>query len=221
MVKVKICGITNTEDAALAVSYGADLLGFVFVPGTPRYVEADIVRSIVKDLSAGMDGSTGLVGLFRDQDPDVIEKVVKECGLGYVQLHGDESPETCVELKKRIPEIRIMKVFKVRKGIMPCGVFGPEDYAEADLYLFDTYHPELSGGTGRAFDWPSLKKSRAKLERPFFVAGGLDPMNVSEVVKALRPCGVDVSSGVESSTGKKDKALMKEFIENARKHQTA
>ena len=217
MVKVKICGITNAEDALKACEYGADLIGFVFVEGTPRHVTEETVKTIVKALPQAARARTELVGLFKDAPAGAAEKVIKECGLDSAQLHGEETPEYCVALKKAIDDVKIIKVFKVKKGIMPCGVFETGDYGAADHFLFDAYQPDASGGTGKVFDWPSIKRHSADLDKPFFVAGGLTPANVADAVRAMHPYGVDVSSGVESAPGKKDALLMKEFIQNAKK----
>ncbi len=217
MVKVKICGITNLEDAVKACEYGADLIGFVFVEGTPRHVAEDKVKSMVGAIPAALKGKTALVGLFMDASAETVIKTVRSCGLSYVQLHGEESPEYCVALKKSLGDAKIIKVFKVKKGIIPCGVFETGDYGAADHFLFDAYRPDAAGGTGKAFDWPSLKRYSVDFDKPFFVAGGLDPLNVADAIRVMRPYGVDVSSGVESSPGKKDALLMKEFIQNAKK----
>lgn len=217
MVKVKICGITNAEDAAKACEYGADLIGFVFVEGTPRCVSEETAKKIVKALPAAARGKVALVGLFKDAEAGTAAKIIKACGLDHAQLHGEETPEYCVALKKTLGDVKIIKVFKVKKGIMPCGVFETGDYGAADHFLFDAYQPDAAGGTGKVFDWPSLKRYSAGIDKPFFVAGGLTPSNVADAVRAMHPYGVDVSSGVESAPGKKDPFLMKEFIQNAKK----
>jgi phosphoribosylanthranilate isomerase len=217
MAKVKICGITSAEDAVSACEAGADLIGFVFVEGTPRNVSVDAVREIVKKVRSSGKKPGGFVGLFKDADRSAVETAVKACGLDHVQLHGDETPEYCVCLKKAVENLKIIKVFKVKKGIIPCGVFGPEDYAEADYYLFDTYEPTAAGGTGKPFDWASVNRYSGQIDRPYFVAGGLNPANVRDAVRALHPYGVDVSSGVESAPGKKNAELLKEFVKNAKK----
>lgn len=217
MVKVKICGITNAEDAMLACESGADLLGFVFVAQTPRAVERDKVKQIVSRVRERFGDKVSLVGLFKDEDPGVVESTLKECGLDHVQLHGDESEEYCAQLKARLPGIKIIKVFKVRHGIMPIAGKLPADYGSADIILFDTYHPSASGGSGTRFEIDALKKDMAGSKKPFFVAGGLKAVNVADVILEAKPNGVDVSSGVESSPGRKDAKILKEFIENAKK----
>lgn len=217
MVKVKICGITNEADAIRACEAGADMLGLVFVESSPRCVSSKIARDIASKVRDLRKGSICLVGLFKDADRDLVGSIVKECGLDHVQLHGDETPEYCAFLKKSLGEVKIIKVFKVKKGILPCGVYTPEDYTEADYYLFDAYHPELAGGTGKPFEWAGMGRQVKELLKPFLVAGGLNPGNVADAMRFMHPYGVDVSSGVESAPGKKDAELLKEFIKNAKR----
>jgi len=206
LVKVKICGITNLEDAVRACEYGADLIGFIFVKGTPRVVVAGDVEKILSGISPDLRGKVDRVGLFRDEKPEVVEEAVASCGLNCVQLHGS--------LKDALGrELKIIKTFKVKESILPAGGFGVKDYIDADFFVFDTFHPEIAGGTGVRFDWEVIKKEKPHIEKPFFVAGGLTPENVSDAVKTVCPYGVDVSSGVENSPGKKDGKLLKEFIE--------
>ena len=222
MIKVKICGITNLEDAVKACGYGADLLGFIFVEGTPRAVGMDTVKNIITDLPRGGESKVGRVGLFKDETIKNIIETISYCGLDYVQLHGDESLDYCRELKKALEEkicvqVKIIKAFKVKKKILPHGDAVPDDYADMDYFVFDAFHPVISGGTGTKFDWEVLKKEKYKIQKPFFIAGGLHPGNVADAVEIVRPYGVDVSSGVEKTPGKKDHKLLKEFIENAKK----
>ena len=211
MTKVKICGLTNTEDAILACTCGADLVGFLFAEESPRFIIPHEVKKIIQELP----GDVGKVGLFKDHTLEEVKKSVEFCRLDHVQLHGDESPMFCEELRKMLNasgvDITIIKTFKVRDrilGISPC------EYADADYYLFDTYHPKMMGGTGIRFDWDVLRGFKSG--KPFFVAGGLDPENVAAAIKELQPYGVDTSSGVEKFVGKKDKKKIKEFILNAK-----
>jgi phosphoribosylanthranilate isomerase len=222
MTKVKICGITNSDDAVKACELGADLLGFIFVEGTPRCTDPDTVKNIITDLPAQFKEKVGMVGLFKDEKFERIIETFLYCDLDYIQLHGMEFPDDCQMLKQLMSgqsmvDVKILKVFKVDKKILPQGKFDLEDYESVDYFVFDTFHPEIAGGTGKQFDWEALKKEKDRIKKDFFIAGGLDPKNVSEAVKAVHPYGVDVSSGVESSPGKKDEKLLKEFIENAKK----
>jgi phosphoribosylanthranilate isomerase len=221
VVKVKICGIKRPEDALSACVSGADLLGFVFVAGTPRAVTAAEAGKALACLSAPERKKIGAVGLFRDADPEDAARTVAECGLDHVQLHGSERPSYCLELKEILKtgyglEVKIMKVFRVEDGILPMGTYVPGDYAGADYLLFDTFHKELPGGTGRSFNWEILNEEKYNIRKPFFIAGGLNPDNVAEAVRYVSPYGVDVSSGVEEYPGKKDERLIKEFIYNAK-----
>jgi len=211
LVKVKICGLTNIEDALKACEYGADLLGFVFAEGSPRSVGPETVKDILEAIPKGV----GKAGLFKDDTLEEVEKCVLSCGLDHIQLHGDESPAYCAELKetmrKEAKSISIIKTFKVKDKILGLPV---EAYVEADYYLFDTFHENMMGGTGIKFDWSVVRDFKG--DRPFFLAGGLNPLNVAEAVREVNPYGVDVSSGVEESAGKKDENKLKEFIQNAK-----
>lgn len=221
MVKVKICGITNHEDARLSCELGADLLGFVFVSGTPRFVDPETVRDIVFELK-GRHSDVGFTGLFMNEDLAAVAEKVVFTGIDLVQLHGEESPDYCAELKDRIEKlcsrkVRVLKVFKVGQQVMPLGPFGPTDYPEADYFVFDTHDTRKSGGTGLSFNWDVLAGSGRELNRPFFLAGGLGPGNVESAIRRTRPYGVDVSSGIESTPGKKNERSLREFIKNAKK----
>ena len=218
MVKVKICGITNLKDAVKACEYGADLLGFIFVEGTPRCVDAEKTKKITSELPKGVSK----VGLFKDTRLESVIEAFLYSDLDSIQLHGEESPDYCRTLKDLLGQEKhiqanIMKVFKVAEEILPIGSHGIEDYKDVDYFVFDTFHPEIAGGTGAKFDWEILNKEKNRINKPFFIAGGLGPANVSETVKVVSPYGVDVSSGVEKSPGIKDEKLLKEFIENAKR----
>lgn len=198
---VKICGLTTVEDARGAVAAGADLVGFVFFPASPRRLappDAEWVRQV--------DGALR-VGVFRDQSPAFVDTMAEVAGLDLVQLHGGESPATCRRLGGRE---RVIKAIPVA---------GPLDwetvaaYADVARILFDTASP-TGGGTGRPFDWSLLAHRPAELE--FLLAGGLTPDSVAGAVARLSPAGVDVASGVESQVGVKDPARMAAFVAAAR-----
>ncbi len=200
-VRIKICGITRKEDALAAVEAGADALGFVFHPASPRYIPPGRAGGIV----ACLPPLTATVGVFVDASADAIESARRESGIGVVQLHGDESPEFCA----RVPG-RTVKAFRIR---------GPGDVGQArrwatSAWLFDSHAEGVRGGSGRSFDW-SWTGSLPSL-RPVFVAGGLGPENVARCVCRTRPYAVDVSSGVERAPGVKDAGLMRLFVERAR-----
>ncbi len=221
MVKVKICGITNSDDAVSACAYGADLIGFVFIEGTPRGVDKLNVKNIIKDIDVNSSRSGVKVGLFKDENKEKVSDIAVYCGLDCVQLQGEESPEYCRELKAMVKDergrdIEIIKAFKVKDEILSHGMYVPADYLDADYFVFDTFNPDISGGTGEIFDWEVLKREVVSLKKPFFVAGGLNPGNVQDAIKVMLPYGVDVSSGIERKKGMKDVELLKEFIQNAK-----
>jgi len=220
LVKVKICGLTNLEDAQKSFEYGADLLGFIFVEGTPRFLDKDKAKEII-DPFLVVDEKPGIVGLFKDAPLDDVLEILNYCGMDHIQLHGDESPDYCHDLKRFSEEkygrhVHVIKTFKVKEKILPCGDFSFTDYDHADFYLFDTFNPDIPGGTGESFDLSVLKNKRNAVNKPFFIAGGLTPDNVKEAILSVDPYGVDVVSGVESGKGKKDLNKLREFIKNAK-----
>jgi len=201
MFRIKICGITNETDALHAVACGADALGFVFYGGSPRCVEAETVRAIVAKLPATVTA----VGLFVNEEAEVVNTVAAASGISLVQLHGDESPEYCRRIERPV-----MKALRVRDEQ---SLAGWQDYP-VEALLLDAWHPDKFGGTGEAGDW-QLAAQMAR-QTTIILAGGLTPDNVAEAVKMVKPQGVDVSSGVECSPGRKDPEKVKAFITNAR-----
>lgn len=209
MVKVKICGITNLEDALAACEYGADALGFVFYRKSPRFIEPEKAKEIIGELPPFVT----TVGVFVDEDANMINEIVKTIGLHVVQLHGSESPEFCEGISGKI-----IKTFKM-KGAQVVGARGHGVSQEAEryrvsAYLLDTYKEGTEGGTGALFNW-GVAKEAAKAGR-LILAGGLTPENVKQAIKIVTPYAVDVSSGVEESPGKKDLIKVMEFIEGAK-----
>jgi phosphoribosylanthranilate isomerase len=210
LVRVKICGITSVEDALAAAKAGADLLGFIFCPPSPRYVTMRRAGEIIAALrrSEGerdRQQPTRTVGVFVDEELDRVREAIRECDLDYAQLHGDEPPEYVASLGGRA-----IKAIRVRsKGDI-------EQLAayQAEAYLLDAYHPTISGGTGQAWDWGLA--TAAKQYGRVIVAGGLTPDNVAEVVRQIQPYGVDVSSAVESAPGRKDIARVQQFVAAAK-----
>jgi len=203
LTKIKICGITNVEDAHAAVDLGADALGFIFVPDTPRYIELQDAAQIISKLPPFITK----VGVFADVSPEAISQIVQTCGLNAIQLHGSETPEYCDNIGARV-RVTIIKSFRVkdRHSLSPI----PEYRVSA--YLLDTYVKGKKGGTGETFNWDLAIK--AKQYGRIIIAGGLTPENVASAVQYVRPYAVDVGSGVEASPGKKDHAKIKAFIEN-------
>lgn len=201
--KVKICGITNADDAVKAVELGADMLGFNFYPESPRYAKPQDVEKIIAKLPAFVD----TVGLFVNADADTIRKTAGDLMLNWVQLHGDESPGFCLSLNNI--SAQTMKAIRVKdsKDI---------DYARnfaTDALLLDAYHPVLYGGTGERFDWNSLPELTGHIFGRTFLAGGINPENVIEAINHGF-YGIDVCSGIEVSPGKKDHKKMTALFKN-------
>ena len=222
MSLVKICGITNIEDAISAYSAGADLLGFVFISSSPRGLTREKAREVISGFRRKESRFNGITGLFLNEKLDTVLETIFLCELDVVQLHGEEKPEFCCLLKQKLREkynrtVKIIKTFKVAEDILPVGDYIADDYLDIDYLLFDTFSKDHSGGTGKVFNWKVLAKNKDKIRKPFLLAGGLNPDNVAEAIERIDPFGVDVSSGVERSAGVKDTALLKEFMENAKK----
>ena len=199
--RVKICGITNLEDAHHAAACGADALGFVFYPGSPRCVSPDTARRIVADLPPLVT----TVGLFVNAPPDRIREMVAFCGLSTVQLHGDEEPDQC-----SYPPCRVIKALRL-KETMTEDVFASY---QVSALLLDAYVPNQFGGTGQRCDWAQAATFAA--QHRVILAGGLNPENVAEAVRLVQPYGVDVSSGVETKPGQKDPEKVDQFIRMAK-----
>ncbi len=201
--RVKICGITNLEDAIVAVGSGCDALGFVFYKKSPRYIDPKKARDIIRLLP----GKVIKVGVFVDSKESLIKRIAKQCSLDMLQFHGSESPEFCDKFRK----YRVIKSFRVKnkldlKGLLKYKVFA---------YLFDTFTPLKIGGTGKKFNWKYLPDT-GKLGRTVFLAGGLNATNVNKAICAVGPHWVDASSSLEQSPGKKDKRKLAAFIKKAK-----
>lgn len=206
MTKVKICGITNINDALFSVKTGADALGFNFYPQSPRYIAPSAAAEIIKMLPE----SVLRVGVFVNEQTDAIVEIAKSIGLNAVQLHGDEPPDFLQELRGRLG-LTIIKALRVRTG------FRPADAAlfAADAILLDAYSPSEYGGTGETFDWVTAKAVK-HFAKALYLAGGLNPENAAEAVRSVRPYALDACSGLEKSKGTKDHKKVAAFIENVR-----
>ncbi|MDD5504869.1 MAG: phosphoribosylanthranilate isomerase [Candidatus Omnitrophica bacterium] len=204
MTKVKICGITNLEDALCAQACGANFIGFVFAE-SPRMIKPGIAARIIERLSPKIK----IVALFADQKEKFILRVIEELGrVDALQLHGRETPGFCASFAPR----RIIKAFRIKDEN---SIGAIKDYTAMDFALLDGYSDKAKGGTGKGFDL-GLAVSAKRFGIPLFIAGGLNPQNVKRVVNLVKPFCVDVSSGVEKSAGKKDHGLIRLFIQNAR-----
>ncbi len=205
LTKVKICGITNKEDALAAVDFGADALGFIFVPGTPRYVEPQTAKQIISELPPFIT----TVGVFAYTALETVSEIIQSCGLSAAQLHGSETPDYCKAIAERC-RVSIIKAFRVkdRHSLSPIPKY------KVSAYLLDTYVKGKKGGTGETFNWDLAKE--AKEYGRIILAGGLTPENVAQAVQHVRPYAVDVGSGVEASPGRKDHAKVRAFIKNVK-----
>ena len=201
MVRIKICGITNIEDALLSVDLGANALGFVFYKGSKRYIVPDNAQSIISKLPPFVT----TVGVFVNQKLEEIKKIKEKAGFDAFQLHGDESPDFCMKL-----EGKIIKAIRVKDSIDPRVI---ESYPTQAI-LIDNYSTEAYGGTGETFRWEILKGFDTS--KKIILSGGLTPENVAQAIRIVNPYAVDVSSGVEDSPGKKNPDRLKRFIKAAR-----
>jgi phosphoribosylanthranilate isomerase len=205
VIRVKICGITNSADALAAIDAGANLLGFNFYAKSPRRITEDDAARIRPQLPKKVEA----VGIFVNAPTDGVAARCKLLKLDAAQLHGDETPETVAELARSIP---VYKAFRVEPDF-PLGTL--DEYPEAFAFLFDAAHTGQYGGTGRTADWDVAR--RAAVGHRIILAGGLKVENVAAAVRIVRPYAVDVASGVESKPGKKDHGRMREFIQEVRR----
>jgi phosphoribosylanthranilate isomerase len=200
MTWIKICGLTNVEDALAASSLGTDALGFIFAPSQRRVTPA-LARDIIRRLSP----PTFKVGVFVDEDIEIVRRIAGECHLDAVQLHGRETPEYCGQLP--IPVIKAIRV-KDAASLEAIPLY------PSFSILLDAFNPGQAGGTGKTFCWEVARQARET--RNFILSGGLYPGNVRQAIHLLRPWGVDVCSGVEKIPGQKDQTKMLNFIKEAK-----
>ena len=202
MTEIKICGITNLEDASHAAECGADALGFNFYARSPRYVAPERAKEIIEKIPDGMT----TVGVFVNYDPREVKKTVEFCGLELIQLHGDESREYC----RQFPSSLLIKAFSPRND----GDLRKVSSYPVRAILVDAYDPSRYGGTGRRSDWRLAV--RVKETHLLIIAGGLNPDNIREAIEIVSPHAVDVNSGVESFPGRKDPQKVRAIIEVVR-----
>ncbi len=200
MTRVKICGITNLEDAILAADLGVDALGFVFA-SSPRKVSLSRAKEIIEKIPPFIS----CVGVFVNEGIEKVKEIARECNLGCIQLHGEEPPELCQELYP----YRVIKTIRVKNKkdlkLIP-------RYIDVKAILLDTFVEGKAGGTGVSFDW-QLAREAQKYGKPIILSGGLSAENVKRAVEMVHPFAVDVSSSLEASPGKKDSRTMKSFMQ--------
>ncbi|HET6889665.1 MAG TPA: phosphoribosylanthranilate isomerase [Pyrinomonadaceae bacterium] len=204
MTFIKICGITNLEDARFSVAAGANAVGFNFYRPSPRYIDPQAARGIIDQLS----NSVLTVGVFvNEESPALVEQIANEAGVAALQLHGDESPNYCQELSDRY----VIKVLRAGNK------FKPEDALDYDVkaIMLDAFDSKLRGGTGRTIDWFLARQTRNLVPR-IILAGGLTPENVGEAIATVEPYGVDACSALESVPGKKIPERVSAFVRAVR-----
>ena len=199
MIKIKICGITNLEDALLATGLGADALGFIFYPKSPRYVAPAAAREIIAHLPPFVVS----VGVFVDEGAHMVRELAAQVGLDWIQVHGQESPDYCRSLGRRV-----IKGFRIKDA---SSLKDLEPFQGAvQAFLLDTYKKGQVGGTGETFDWELARQ--AKQYGQIVLAGGLTPDNVAQAIKVAQPQAVDTASGTEGAPGKKDPEKLRAFF---------
>ncbi|MBN1385288.1 MAG: phosphoribosylanthranilate isomerase [Elusimicrobia bacterium] len=220
MTRIKICGITNEKDAVWAASAGVDFIGLNFYKNSPRKISLDMAKRI----SASLPEFVKSVGVFVDEDIESLLKTVKKAQIKAVQLHGNESPEYCAELKEKVTTaipadtlwegaLKIIKAFRIEENFQMERL---ADYQNIDYFLLDTFVKDIPGGTGQTFNW-DLAVEIKKTAKPVFLSGGLTPENVIEAIRKVEPFAVDVCSGIERTPTRKDYDKMLAFIKAVRK----
>ncbi len=204
-MRIKICGITKPQQGREIVSLGATALGFICVKASPRYVDVNQIRAVVEQVPKDTDK----IGVFANSSIEEIIQIATNSVLTGIQLHGDESPEFCQQLRDNLPEMEIIKALRIK---------AVDDLSKVEFYLakvntllLDAYHPQQLGGTGEKIDWQTLKQFNPGL--PWFLAGGLTPDNILEALALISPSGIDLSSGVECSPGDKDLSKVAKLFE--------
>lgn len=211
---VKICGLTNVNDARVAAEAGADLLGFIFHSPSPRYLSPETARDIITALRTEFAQAPLCVGVFVNRSLEEVQHILNLCQLDAAQLHGEEPPHHLTALAGRA-----YKAFRPQSLADAEAQIAPYDAATTrhntlPQFLIDAYHPTLYGGTGRVTDWTMA--AAVAQRHPIMLAGSLTPDNIAEAIQTVQPWGVDVSSGVEQSKGQKDHAKLRAFIQHAK-----
>jgi phosphoribosylanthranilate isomerase len=195
-LRIKICGITQPAQGQAIAALGVNALGFICVPASPRYVSPAQIRQVSDQLLP----TVSRIGVFMDADVETMVQTATIGQLTSIQLHGVETEAICTELRDRLPEIELIKAFRVRSGweLEMAAAYAPA----VDWLLLDAYHPDLGGGTGKTIDWQTL--AAFKPDKPWFLAGGLNPANINQALSLTQPNGIDLSSGVEHAPGDKN-----------------
>jgi phosphoribosylanthranilate isomerase len=222
---IKICGLTKLDQAQAIAQMGVNAIGFICVPASPRYISASAIGQITANLIVSKSEIADLdlldlIGVFVNASIKEICEIVEIAGLNAVQLHGDESPEFCLELRSQLAKInnktntkiKLIKAFRVKDqaGLVHAQLFGEV----VDALLLDAYDPKMAGGTGKTLDWQMLRDFAPNCD--WWLAGGLSPENVAQAIALVSPNGLDVSSGVERSAGDKDLDKVRKFVAIAR-----
>ncbi len=201
--RIKICGMTDQDEVHHAIACGVDALGFIFFEKSPRNIGPEQARRIIKTFPPFVDA----VGVFVNEQAEVVNEITKYCGLTTVQLHGTEPPEFCREV-----DCRVVKAFQIKPEFSPEALAAYRQVVTG--FLFDTYSEKVAGGTGKTFDWRIL--ARLNPPRPVILAGGITADNAAEAIKQVHPYGIDANSGLETSPGRKDPDKISRFIAGVR-----
>ncbi|HEX4719655.1 MAG TPA: phosphoribosylanthranilate isomerase [Thermoleophilaceae bacterium] len=204
-MRVKICGITRREDAELAVELGAWAIGLIFHDPSPRKADLQTAAAI----GAAFKRQVEVTGVFVNRELGEVAELADACSLTMLQLHGDEGPVYCDEIRRRTG-LKIMKAARVRDA---ASLQALSAFRHVDYHLIDAHHPDLFGGTGATFDWELLRGRRSHV--PIVLSGGLTPENVAEAIRVTQPLAVDTASGTEASPGVKDPAKLTAFFRAA------
>jgi phosphoribosylanthranilate isomerase len=212
-MKIKICGITNLEDGLAAAQAGADFLGFIFHPKSTRFVAVEQAQQVMAGVRRQVrERSPAGVGVFVNAAPAHVRYVLYTAGLTYAQLHGDEGPGEVEAQRGRA--YKALRPPTLDEAMAAVAAFAGAGSSQGPQLLIDAYHPTEYGGTGQRGDW-SVASAVAQRVPRLLLAGGLTPHNVFDAIEAVRPWGVDVSSGVEAAPGRKDHAKLREFVRAA------
>jgi phosphoribosylanthranilate isomerase len=208
---IKICGLTKIDQAQAIAKMGINAIGFICVSSSPRYITTSAIAEITTSLIPDYP-TLDLIGVFLNASTEEICQTVKQGGLNGVQLHGDESPEFCREVRSHLAQLQSdIKLIKALRVKDQAGLEQAQLYSDVvDVILLDAYDPQMAGGTGKTIDWQMLRDFRPHCD--WWLAGGLSPENVEQAIALVCPSGLDVSSGVERSAGDKDLSKVKEFV---------